>query len=375
MHADRPSLLAPGAALRRRAPWVLALLVLLAATARAAVPHDDAVPAYAEEQTILQTEQGTPEPGWGDAASGRQHMDRHYLIPPGTMPEQHVILQRGGNTWRTLHNGPLAWLAGALWLLVPLVLLVAWAATRPDRRGAPETGRAVLRFNGWQRAVHWATALSFLALAITGIVILFGKKLMLPWMGHQLFSWLAVVSKYIHNVAGPVFVVCSVLMFATFLRHNRFSREDWAWVRRAGGLLGGGHPPAGYFNAGEKLWFWFGVAVLGLVMSVTGLILDFPYLGEVGSAVGTTRYVQQWANVLHLVGAAFYVAATMGHIYMGTVGTPGSYRGMRHGTVDESWARTHHSLWYDEVRAGRNVAEPVGRPPRAAARPVQGGHT
>lgn len=365
MHAD----------LRRPRAACAALLLVVAAllgstAAHSAVPHEDAVPAYAEEQTILQAEQGTPEPGWSDAASGRRHMDRHYLIPPGTMPEQNVILQRGGNTWRTLRNGPLAWWAAALWMLVPLGLLVAWAATRPDRHAPPDSGREVLRFDGWQRAVHWATALSFLALALTGLVMLYGKKLLLPWMGHGLFSWIALAGKYVHNVVGPLFILSSVLMFATFLRHNRFCKEDWAWVRRAGGLIGEGPAPAGYFNAGEKLWFWFGVAVLGLVMSITGLILDFPYLGEVGSAVGTTRYVQQWAHGLHLLGAAFYVAATLGHIYMGTLGTPGTYRGMRHGTVDEAWARKHHRLWYEDLQTrGAAAVAPPGEAigPRGAA--------
>src|SRR4051812_43042550 len=79
---------------------LLALFVLL--PAHAAVPNKDAVPAYAEEQTILQLEKDTPEPGWGSAASGRQHFDRHFILPFGTQSEQDLILQRGGNTWRVL---------------------------------------------------------------------------------------------------------------------------------------------------------------------------------------------------------------------------------------------------------------------------------
>jgi formate dehydrogenase subunit gamma len=80
-------------------------------------------------------------------------------------------------------------------------------------------------------------------------------------------------------------------------------------------------------------------------MSVTGLILDFVTFGQ-------TRYVLQVANYLHIAGATFYIAAAMGHIYIGTWGTPGAYEAMRHGTVDESWAKAHHAVWYDEVKAG-----------------------
>src|SRR3569832_104059 len=63
---------------------LLALSCMLSPhAAQAAVPNDDAARAYAEEQTILQTERETPEPGWDSAASGRRHFDRHFIIPPG----------------------------------------------------------------------------------------------------------------------------------------------------------------------------------------------------------------------------------------------------------------------------------------------------
>jgi hypothetical protein len=58
----------------------LLLTLLLPLLAYAAVPNEKAVPAYAEEQTILQLEKGTPEPGLGSSASGRQHFDRHFII-------------------------------------------------------------------------------------------------------------------------------------------------------------------------------------------------------------------------------------------------------------------------------------------------------
>jgi formate dehydrogenase subunit gamma len=116
--------------------------------------------------------------------------------------------------------------------------------------------------------------------------------------------------------------------------------------------------PAGYFNAGEKLWFWGGVTLLGLLMSVTGLILDFVNFGQ-------TRYILQIADVLHIAGAALYIVAAMGHIYIGTLGTPGALQAMLHGTVDEEWARAHHEYWYNAVKAGEGdaSAHPHPEPP------------
>ncbi|HEU4852669.1 MAG TPA: formate dehydrogenase subunit gamma [Telluria sp.] len=324
---------------------LLAALMLASAGAGAGVPDKKARPAYAEEQTILQTEQGVPEPGFGSAASGRVHIDRHYLGQYGAT-EGTVLVQRGGNAWRYVRNGPLATLTGTLVLVVPLLLFGFYVAFGPVRTERPETGRRIERFNAWDRLVHWATAISFLLLAITGLIIMFGKLVFRPWMGHDIFAGIAWISKYIHNFVGPLFIICSVIMFFTFVRRNFFSRVDWLWIKTLGGMTSKKHVPAGYFNAGEKLWFWFGVTLLGIVMSMTGLVLDFVNFGQ-------TRYVLQVASVLHITGAAFYIAAALAHIYMGTVGTPGSYEGMRHGTVDEEWARSHHEIWYEQVKHGR----------------------
>ncbi|MFC5460780.1 formate dehydrogenase subunit gamma [Massilia niabensis] len=345
---------------------ILALFcALVMSPSWAGVPNREAKPAYAEEQTMLQIEgdSNVREPGLTDSASGRVHVDRHFLGQYGTN-EANVIVQRGGNTWRLLRNGPIATITGLVLLAVPFLIFVFYRAFRPPPLQA--SGRRVQRFSSWERSVHWVTAYSFIALAITGIIIMFGKVIMLPWMGHTLFSWIAIISKYVHNVVGPLFIVCSILMFFTFLRRNFFNRIDWQWVKQGGGLTSHKHVPAGFFNAGEKTWFWFGVVLLGLVMSVTGLILDFVNFGQ-------TRYVMQMANYLHIGGATVYIVMAMGHIYLGTVGSPGSYESMRQGTVDENWAKAHHGLWYDEVKSGVPDATPgtarPGHVPPVAPRP------
>ena len=324
-----------------RRAFALLCALTLAGPVLADVPHRSAKPAYAEEQTILQTEKDSPDPGFASPASGKVHIDRHYLGQYGST-EGTVILQRGGNTWRLLRNGPIAMAAGFLLLATPLLLLGFYLGVGPARPIQHEAGRRLERFNRWQRWVHWSTAYSFLALAITGVIILFGKNVLLPWMGHDAFSWVAIISKWIHNFVGPLFIVCSIVMFLTFVRQNFFRSWDWHWIKHGGGLVSHKEIPAGYFNAGEKLWFWGGVVLLGLIMSVTGLILDFVNFGQ-------TRYVLQIADYLHLAGATLYIVGAMGHIYLGTLGTPGAYEAMRHGTVDANWAKVHHELWYDEV--------------------------
>lgn len=348
-----------------RMTWLLCALLLLLAmlstSAWAEVPNKNAPPATPEEQTIMQTEKSVPERGLGAAESGKVHVDRHFLGQYGDT-ERTVILQRGGNGWRTLRNGPFATVSGVLVLVVPLLIFGFYAAVGPMRTGRPDSGRRIERFNAWDRTIHWATAISFVVLAISGLIILFGKKVMLPWMGHELFAGLALVSKYLHNFVGPLFVVCSVLMFFNFARKNVFRKADWAWIKGGGGLVSHKHIPAGYFNAGEKLWFWGGVVLLGLLMSVTGLILDFVNVGQ-------TRYILQITDYLHIAGATLFIVTAMAHIYIGTIGTPGAYQAMRHGTVDEEWAKAHHELWYEEVKAG--PPPPGAPPPRPAPQGAQ----
>jgi formate dehydrogenase subunit gamma len=335
--------------------------------AGAAVPNNRAEPAYAEEQTILQAESDskTPEPGLASKSSGRVHVDRHYLGQYGAN-EGTVIVQRGGNMWRVWRNGPIATGAGVILLLTLVGLFAFYRLIGPNRTDAPDTGRRIQRFNGWERAIHWTTAITFIILAFTGLLILFGKKLLIPLLGHDIFSFLAYVSKYLHNFVGPLFIACSVAMFVTFLHRNFLKRIDWLWVKGGGGLVTHKHIPAGFFNAGEKAWFWLGVTLLGLVMSVSGLVLDFATFGQ-------TRYMMQVANYLHLIGGTFYMAAALGHSFIGTWGTPGAYEAMRHGTVDETWARAHHPLWLEEVKQGLPVGSldnslppdggPTGTPP------------
>jgi formate dehydrogenase subunit gamma len=344
-------------------------LVTMFSSAQAAVPHQNAEPAYAEEQTILQAEKDdrTPEPGLASKQSGRVHIDRHYLGQYGGT-EGTVIIQRGGNTWRVWRNGPIATAAAAILILMLAGIIVFYRAVGPARTDAPDTGRRIQRFSNWERGVHWATAITFLLLAVTGLLILFGKKVILPLLGHNVFSFIAYVSKYVHNIVGPLFIACSVVMFFTFLHRNFLKRIDWQWVKQGGGLVSHKHVPAGFFNAGEKAWFWFGVTLLGLVMSATGLVLDFVTFGQ-------TRYIMQIADYLHVIGATFYIAASMGHIFIGTWGTPGAYEAMRHGTVDEAWAHAHHPLWLEEVQQGLPVGSlddrvpPPNEPPSDGAAP------
>jgi formate dehydrogenase subunit gamma len=75
--------------------------------------------------------------------------------------------------------------------------------------------------------------------------------------------------------------------------------------------------------------------------------MDFPNYGW-------TRGEMQIANIVHAVGAIVLLALSFGHIYMGTVGVEGAYESMKTGYVDETWAKEHHAIWYEDVKAGKS---------------------
>ena len=96
----------------------------------------------------------------------------------------------------------------------------------------------------------------------------------------------------------------------------------------------------------------------GCILSV-GVILLFPNFDQ-------TRAVMQDAWAVHAIAALIYIAISFGHIYMGTIGVEGAYGNMRTGYTDETWAKEHHSVWYDEVKSARGPAAggavPAGAP-------------
>ena len=132
-------------------------------------------------------------------------------------------------------------------------------------------------------------------------------------------------------------------------------------VRKKPRLLDQHEVPSHRFNAAEKLLFWGGVLLLGLIVVVSGLVLDkvFPTL------LAYTRGEMQIAHMAHAVAGVLMMAAFMGHIYIGTVGMKGALGAMRTGYVDEGWAREHHELWYDDIKAGKIPAKRSAETPPA----------
>ena len=271
-------------------------------------------------------------------------------------------LANAGDAWRQVRNQWLLPYGGALLVIVVLAIgLYYW------RKGAmgghePDTGRVIERFTYFERAAHWSNAIAFCVLAISGLVMAFGKFVLLPVIGGALFGWLTYALKTAHNFAGPLFAVSLVVVFFTFLRDNMPRKGDLEWLLKGGGLFGGTEVPSHRFNAGEKLIFWGGVFSLGIVVVGSGLVLD-----KLIPGMDYLRGDMQIANMVHSVATVLMMAMFLGHIYLGTIGMKGAYQGMKTGYVDDGWAKEHHALWAADIRAGKIAAQrtPLVNPPTA----------
>lgn len=287
----------------------------------------------------------TAVPGWNNPpAWDRASELPQYASVPGR--ETNRLIQGAGREWRLFRNGPLTQYGGWLLVLVAAAILLFYLIRGTMRLHGRPTGRLIERFNAVERTAHWTMAICFVLLAISGIVILWGKYIVLPWLGYTGFSWLTIVSKNVHNFIGPLFIFSLVVSFLIFVKDNFMKAIDFKWLAHIGSMGTEREVPSGRFNGGEKVWFWLGLVVLGAFVSVTGLILDFPNWNQ-------GREAMQQANVIHIIAAILFTAASLGHIYLGTIGMEGAYRSMRDGYVDEQWAREHHALWYEEVKQGR----------------------
>jgi formate dehydrogenase subunit gamma len=348
--------------------FIALLLMFTSATAQTAAPAKDAAKpaaATAAPATAAATEtpaapkaapalpQGSTAgvgwnnpPKWSDVEQKPQ-----YASVPGR--EMNVLVEDNGQAWRALRNGPVTFYGGVLLLVAPSLLLLFFFIKGPFKLHDTPTGRLVERFNSAERMTHWTVAISFVLLAVTGIIILFGKYVLLPILGASVFSMITLIGKNIHNFVGPLFMFSLVVMFFLYVKDNFFSGADFTWLAKLGGLLSGNHTPAGRFNGGEKAWFWIGVVVLGLTVSVSGLIMLFPNWNS-------ARELMAQANLVHAGGAILFATLAFAHIYLGTIGTEGAYQGMREGYVDETWAKEHHSLWYDDVKAGKRTEKIAG---------------
>ncbi len=202
--------------------------------------------------------------------------------------------------------------------------LVHFALTRPWRTAPPREPRDVPRYSRWERLVHAAVAVGFVALAVTAY-----------WAalrGERMESWLLMA----HTAGSSLFFAGVLAMGLTWAWHCRFGRADGAWLRRP--RLGPGGP-AGRFDALGKAYFWL-AGIATLVLTLTMMLSMVDLLGSAG---------QLWMYEAHRWTALVLLATTILHIYRSVLAKPGGLVAIARGRVSRAWARRYHPAWLDEA--------------------------
>ena len=267
--------------------------------------------------------------------------------------ETNVLIQSRGESWREARNGPVK-ILGALMVLGVIGALFVYQLITGGSKLEHRTGRMILRWTFSDRVLHWYTAVLFILLAITGLSLLWGRNVLIPLLGKEGFAAWAGVAKPLHDYTALAFTAGLIVMVLKWFKNSLPAAYDWQWIKQVGGYLDGSHPPAGFINAGEKMYYWT-LVFAGTVLVASGFYLLFPNLGF-------ERAAMQNANVAHGVSALILVTFVCLHIYLGTLGSEGAFEGMITGEVDEGWVHQHHSVWLEELQRGEGHVAPTGPP-------------
>ncbi|MGW8181034.1 MAG: formate dehydrogenase subunit gamma, partial [bacterium] len=236
----------------------------------------------------------------------------------------------------SLHQQIISPYVGPVLMLIIFLIVIHYHGYGPKRIAFDPYSEEIQRFSMTERAVHLFRLIAFLILSFTGLIMAFNLHL---WQ--QLFFSSPQRMLDIHIWSGVVFIVTSAAGIWLWFRDALFASYDTLWVKKFGGYLGHkGEVPAGRFNAGQKMFYWY-TAGFGLLISITGVILVFRDTFEV-SVICLT-------STLHNILGFVIIAGVVAHAYLGTVANPGTWRVLVDGSVSREWARHHHPNWYHKV--------------------------
>lgn len=204
--------------------------------------------------------------------------------------------------------------------------------------------KTIQRYTDRERMNHWMITVLFVFAGLSGLAFFHPSLFFLS----NLFgggSW----SRILHPFFGVLMTLSFLGLFVRLWRENVMNAADREWRRHTRQMLRGDKssmPPAGKYNAGQKIVFW-AMALSLLVLIVTGFMFWRPWF-----APYFPIDVIRLASLLHPVAAVVLILSVIVHVYA-AIWVKGTIRAMTRGTVTESWAKANHATWYQEVSRGK----------------------
>jgi formate dehydrogenase subunit gamma len=209
----------------------------------------------------------------------------------------------------------------------------------------------LLRHPVYTRVLHWSVAIFFLLAFFSGFAIY------TPWLFHALTPLLGggPMTRLLHPWFSLGFVLFFALQILNWAAPMRWTPADSRWIKRIKTYVSNEEalesPDVGFFNGGQKLYFWTIVAS-AVIFLISGLPMWFPRTFGRGAVA--------FGYVLHDVAALLMLVGFIVHIYESTAQQPGTFQAMTRGTVSKRWAWTHHPGWYRDT-TGRDPREDYER--------------
>lgn len=191
-------------------------------------------------------------------------------------------------------------------------------------------GEQILFFPLFIRLVHLVAAVSMSVLVVTGLMEILGT-----YLGG---GALVRTARSLHLIAAIVFVIPCILMLLVWIKDMLPRLYDIKWMFIVGGYLSKEKKPvpAGKFNAGQKMYFWF-VTFGGIVMAYSGYLI-----WEMNPAtLDQVRIFTMIHNVLGMGIVAFYLT----HVYMSVFAIAGSLESIKTGYKPKAEVDILHSLY------------------------------
>ena len=209
-----------------------------------------------------------------------------------------------------------------------------------------ERADLIPRFGRSERVAHWLLTVAFASMLTSGVFMggigpLSHRVLLIVHVGSSVALVAGLLALLLgHESRRPLAEAAHDL--------RGLSTNDRRWLRSAPRiyLRGGTLPPAGRFNAGQKI-----NARLVLLALVLLYVTGVGELRQYASFLDPLSFVAGFHGLFAGAAAALVVP----HMYLALVhpSTRHALRGMTLGSVRREWAEEHHSEWVASIDAAR----------------------